>query len=70
MARGGRHQATAYQCTKISAWVSAADWEWLRHRHPYAASDLLRRLISDYRRKIEGLEAPRKFEELRDLEGL
>jgi hypothetical protein len=71
MARGGRHQATSYPVVKICVWVGRDDWQWMQSRHPYAASDVLRRLIGDYRRTIEGLE-PREFEELTavDLEGL
>jgi hypothetical protein len=68
MARGGRHQATSYQVVKISAWVSATDWSWLQSRHPHQASDVLRRLIGDYRRKMEGRERPHTAEDFAALD--
>jgi hypothetical protein len=67
MAYRGRHKAASCQLTKISAWVGADDWQWLRSRHWYDASAVLRRLIANYRLKIEG---PREYEERESLEGL
>jgi len=66
--RGGRHRAAAYPLTKISAWVDEADWRWLQCRHRYDASAVLRRLISEYRQKIEEPRAAEKWDF--DLEGL
>jgi hypothetical protein len=58
-----------YPLTKISAWVGAADWEWLQSRHRYDASAVLRQLIGDYRRKMERPHTAEDFAAL-DLEGL
>jgi len=69
MARSGRHKATSYELTKISAWVGADDWAFLQSRHRYAASDVLRRLIHEYRLKVETPRAWRDATAL-DLSGL
>jgi hypothetical protein len=54
MASGGRPPAESYPQVKISAWIGRDDWRWLRSRHHLDASSVLRRLVGDYRRKIEG----------------
>jgi hypothetical protein len=58
-----------YPMTKVTLWIRAEDWPWLQARYPYGASRVIRDLIIEHRREIEELEAPRKFEEVRDLEG-
>jgi hypothetical protein len=51
MRRPRRHSATPYPTTKISMWVSKADWQWLQTRHRFDASRVVRQLISDYCQK-------------------
>jgi hypothetical protein len=58
MRRPRRHPAVSCPTTKISVWVSAADWAWLQTRHRFDASRVVRELIGDYCRRTQNPQAP------------
>jgi hypothetical protein len=59
----------AYPLCKVTLWLPDDDWQWLKARSgPLGASRIVRDLIVEHRRRIEGADAPTFAEEVAELD--
>ena len=49
----GERDKDAYTLRQISLWISTSDWNWSQQTYPQNASQIIRRLIADFRLRAE-----------------